>query len=210
MSKELTKSVPNFGFANFLTALYDDPLRPETARRGRWLVALSIAAFLVSVFGAKFKADSVVPVDITQSADAIPGAIAFVVLLLWVEFALRALTDLLHQREVGVAIAKFLAAERLDRLHRRAKEIDAEEPDSNQDYDGEPDPWWADYLSADAEARRKFARMDETLGERVLPRWTKLARVSLEVATPLVLGALTLWVSAPALSAFASRIALAM
>lgn len=196
-------------FTDFVTALYDDPIRPEIARRGRWLVGLSLVVFLVTLFGAEFRPESLLSVAFPKGSNAVQGAVAFVVLLLWVEFALRALTDWLREKEIRLVVTRYVHAQTEARQVRAAREIDEQEPDPEERDQGEPepDPWWEPVLVTREEMRRRIDQLETQLGERKAASAIRRSRVWLEIGTPLLMGVLALWISREALAKMVATVA---
>ena len=199
-------------FTDFVTALYDDPIRAETARRGRWLVGLALAIFLVTLFGAEFRPESLLSVAFPKDSGAVRGALAFVVLLLWVEFALRAFTDWFREKELRLVVTRYVDAQKEARQVRDAREADEQEPDFDEqgNPDPEPDPWWEPVIVTRQEMRRRMDKLQGQLGERAIPRLIRASRVWLEIGIPLGLGLLALWISRDALTALMTTIASAI
>ena len=186
-------------FTDFVTALYDDPIRAETARRGRWLVGLALATFLATLFGAEFRPESFLSVAFPKDSGAVRGAMALVVLLLWVEFSFRAFTDWFREREIRLIVTTYVDAQKEGRQTRDAREIDDQEPNPYEEGESEPDPWWEPVIVTRAERRRRMEKLESQLGERAVPRAVRALRIWLEIGIPLALGLMSLWISSGAL-----------
>lgn len=192
-------------FLDFLSNLYDDPIRPETAKRGRWLIGVSIATTSVTVFGANLSSTSSFPINFPATNSALPSVLALLVVLLLGEFILRSTTDLLREKEIQLVINKYISAQSLHRKKLEAKAVDDQQEDPREvGYDWEPDPWWRQfYMEADA-AKERIEKLEERLGERWLPRTLRNVRMTLELSAPVLLGLVAISVSQSHIIEFSS------
>lgn len=196
-------------FAEFVTALYDDPLRAETVRRGRWLVGLSLVAFLVALFGAQFKPESLLSVTFPNDSPAVRGALALLIFLFWIEFFFRSIMDWFREKEIRLIVTTYVLRQRRDRQAKVARKIDNAMPDRDEE-PSEPDPWWEPVAVTDEELERRVDVLETQLGERKVARAFRACRVYFEVVTPLLLGLMALWLLLGSLGKLLTTVLLSM
>jgi len=187
------------GVSSALEALYDDPLRPATAKAGRTVVIVSLIAISVALFGARLAPSSVVPLSFEDRPDVLPALLFAVLLLLTLNFGLKAWTDWLRDKEVRLVITRYIEQQRaktaVETAHDINRAIATQEPGA--EWDNTPLESWEE--EADAVVRsskERVAAVEEALGLRTVPRVLRLVRIGAEILIPLGLGIVGLLLSA--------------
>jgi hypothetical protein len=200
--------------SGFLEALYDDPLRTETMRTGRYLVIASAICMAVVLFKVRLQSTSLIPLDFGDHVDVLPMLLALAVLLLPVSFLLRAMTDWFRDREAGLLVTRYIENERLKAAEKAARETDEDEAASEREYhEGpsvEPDPWWEHFGEIREAANAAVARAEKRIGIRRFPRYLRAARKILEIGVPLAFATAALFLSRAQLGAFAAALTSAL
>lgn len=183
--------------ADFLEGLYGDPYRPETSRNGRHLVIASAISIAASIFNVKLTGTSLIPVDFGARADVLPMLLSLAVLLLGLSFALRAVADLLRDREIGLLVLRYIESVRVQAARKAAQE--AEEgiysPQHDDEDPGGPDPWWEPYIKLKEASDAAVEKAEENIGARDLPRFFRKVRRVIEVALPIAFAIVALRIS---------------
>ena len=196
--------------SKFLEALYDDPLRTETMRTGRYLVIASVICIAVELFKVNLKSSALNPLDFGERMDVLPMLVAFVVLLLSFSFLLRAITDVLRDREAGVLVTRFIENERVKAAEKAARETEEDIASSEREFhEGghpAPDPWWESYVEIKEAADAAVSKAEGRIGIRRFPRKLRTVRKILEIAVPLVLASVALLLSRGSLGSFSAAL----
>jgi hypothetical protein len=193
--------------SRFLEALYDDPLRAETMRTARYLVVTSAICTAVVLFKVNLKSSILNPFDVGDRVDVLPMLVALAVLLLSVSFLLRAMTDVLRDREASLLVTRYIENERVKAAEKSARETEDGISASEDEYHNgpsEPDPWWEPYVKIKEAADAAVSNAENRLGIRRLPRKLREARKILEIAVPLVFAGVALFLSRASLGTFAA------
>jgi hypothetical protein len=200
--------------SKFLEALYDDPLRAETMRTARYLVITSAICIAVVLFKVNLKSSVLNPLDFGERVDVLPMLVALAVLLLSVSFLLRAMTDVLRDREAGVLVTRYIENERVKAAEKAARETEEDIAASEHEFhDGpssEPDPWWEPYVEIKAAADAAVSKAETRIGIRRFPRRLREARKIFEIAIPLVFASIALSLSRASLGSFAAALIAAL
>lgn len=186
----------------FLEALYGDPFREETNRTGRHLIVASSLCVAAVVFGVSFKSSSLIPIDFAEHNEVLPMLLALVVLLMFASFLLRAITDLLRDREVSLLVTRYISDAQLKVAESSARSVD--EDISSQTHEeefgpSEPDPWWEPYYEVKQKVQDALEKAEQKIGIRRAPVWVRRVRKFAEMAVPCFFAALALYVSRSAL-----------
>jgi hypothetical protein len=155
--------------AKFLEALYDDPLRAETMRTARYLVITSAICMAVVLFKVNLKSSILSPLDFGERVDVLPMLIALAVLLLSVSFLLRAMTDVLRDREATLLVTRYIENERVKAAEKSAKDTEREiAAGQDEDHYGpyQPDPWWEPYETIKEAADAAVSKAESRIGIR--------------------------------------------
>jgi hypothetical protein len=197
--------------SGFLEALYDDPLRTETTRTGRYLIIASAICVAIVLFKVRLQSTSLVPLDFGDRVDVLPMLVSLAVLLLLASFALRAATDWLRDREAAVLVTRYIENERVKAALASARATDEEEAASEREYHegyppSEPDPWWEPYVEIKEAADAAVAKAENRIGIRSFPRRLRAVRKILEIGVPLVFAGVALFVSRASLGMFAAAL----
>ena len=183
-----------------LEALYEDPLRPSTARAGRAVVIASLVAISVAMFGAKLTSSSAIPISFEDRPEVLPSMLFSILALLTLNFALKAWTDWLRDKEVRLQITRFIEDQRtraaIEEAHRINAEIMAQEPIREWEQDPHLEEWEEQAEKVEQAAIERVKQMEESLGLRSVPQNLRLTRILLEIHVPIVLGALGMVLSA--------------
>jgi hypothetical protein len=199
---------------DFLEALYGDPLRAETLRTGRQLVIASIICIAVVIFKVRLQSTSLVPLDFGDRIEVLPMLLSLAVLLLLLSFSLRAVTDLLRDRETAVLVTRYIERQRTEAAKAAAKgqddAIEQAEYEARGEGDSDPDPWWEPYYEIKEAADSAVSVAEERVGIRRWPRHVRRLHQWLEVGVPGALAAIALFVPKASLAAFATALILAL
>jgi hypothetical protein len=202
--------------SRFLEALYDDPLRAETARTGRFLIVASAICMTVVLFNVRLQSTSLVPIDFGSRIDVLPILIAIAVFLLLLSFLLRAITDLLRDREADLLVTRYIENERVTAAEKAARAADDEEAASEREFhEGsypapDPDPWWEPVIEIREAADAAVSKAEARIGIRRWPRRLRLVRKTLEVGVPVVFAVIALVLSGAFLATFFSALFFAL
>jgi uncharacterized membrane protein len=202
--------------SRFLEALYDDPLRAETARTGRFLIVASAICMTVVLFNVRLQSTSLVPIDFGSRIDVLPILIAIAVFLLLLSFRLRAITDLLRDREADLLVTRYIENERVTAAEKAARAADDEEAASEREFhEGsypapDPDPWWEPVIEIREAADAAVSKAEARIGIRRWPRRLRLVRKTLEVGVPVVFAVIALVLSGAFLATFFSALFFAL
>ncbi len=198
----------------FLEALYDDPLRTETTRTGRYLVITSAICMTVVLFNVRLQSTSLVPIDFGSRIDVLPMLISLAVLLLLLSFVLRAVTDLLRDREAGVLVTRYIENERVKAAEKAAREtedgIAESQREYHEEYSPEPDPWWDPYYSIKEAADAAVSKAEARIGIRRLPREVRRIRKIMEIVVPIGFAIIAIVLSRVSLGMFAAALVSAL
>jgi hypothetical protein len=95
-------------------------------RTARYLVVTSTICTAVALFKVNLKPSILNPFDfgVGDRGDVLPMLVALAVLLLSVSFLLRALTDLLRDREASLLATRYIEKERVKAAQAAARETD--------------------------------------------------------------------------------------
>lgn len=107
--------------SSFLEALYGDPLQAETTRTGRYLVIASAICMTVVLFNVRLQSTSLIPFDFGSRVDVLPMLLSLAVFLLLLSFSLRAITDLLRDREAAILVTRYVEKERVEAAEKAAR-----------------------------------------------------------------------------------------
>src|SRR5258706_13994594 len=110
--------------ADFLEALYGDPLRAETMRTGRYLVIASAVSMTVVLFKIRLQSTSLIPLDFGDRIDVLPMLLSLAVFLLLVSFLMRAIRDVFRDREAAALVTRYVEGERVKAARKAAIGID--------------------------------------------------------------------------------------
>jgi hypothetical protein len=194
----------------FLEALYDDPLRAETTRTGRYLVIASAICMTVVLFNVRLQSTSLIPIDFGSRIEVLPMLISLAVLLLLLSFLFRAVTDLLRDREAGVLVTRYIENERVKAAEKAAREtedgIAESEREHHEGYSPEPDPWWEPYYDIREAADAAVSRAEARIGIRRFPRQLRRLRKIFEIAIPIGFAIIALVLSKGSLGRFAAAL----
>jgi hypothetical protein len=183
------------GNADFLEALYGDPLRTETTRAGRHLVIVSVLAISAVIFDAHFQFTNYIPLDFGKHIEALPTLLSVTVLLLALSFAMRATTDLFRDSEAAVLVTRYIEQERTKGAEDAARAVDAEQAASQEeDYNGayDPDPWWEEVSNIRNASDEAVSKAEKRVGLRNKPRKLRALRKWSEAIVPLIFAVLAL------------------
>gem|GEM_PF-6634086 len=126
--------------------------------------------------------------------------LALAVLLLLASFIMRASSDLLRDREVGVLVTRYIERQRTEAAEAEARAAEesifarVEEEGSS-----EPDPWWEPYYAIKEAADKAVAEAERRLGIRRTPLYVRQIRKWLEVGLPVTLALIAVFLSLPSL-----------
>jgi hypothetical protein len=189
--------------------LYGDPLRTETARTGRYLVVASTICTAVVLFDVRLQSTSLIPFDFGGRIDVLSMLLSLAVVLLLLSFSLRAVTDLLRDREAAILVTRYVENERVKAAERAAQETEAGIVESEREYhDGpsEPDPWWQPYHNIREAADAAVANAEARIGIRRLPRELRRIRKTLEIGVPVTFAIVALVLSRASLITFSTAL----
>jgi hypothetical protein len=199
--------------STFLESLYGDPLRAETARTGRYLVIASAISMTVVLFNVRLQSTSLIPIEFGTRTDVLPMLISLAVLLLLLSFLLRAVTDLLRDREAALLVTRYIENERVKAAEKAAQEAEDGIAESQREFhEGpwEPDPWWEPYVEIKEAADAAVSRAETRIGIRRLPREVRRMRKILEIAVPIGFALVALVLSRASLVTFTSALVSAL
>jgi hypothetical protein len=204
--EEKTEITEEASSSAFLGALYGDPLRAETMRTARHLIIASAISIAVVLFKVRLQSTSLIPIDFGDRVDVLPMLLALTVLMLLLSFLVRAATDLLQDREAAILVTRYIERERTSAAEAASRQTDREIARAQEeDRDGpfEPDPWWEPYYEIREASDKAVSKAEERVGVRRLPRSFRQVRKWTEVGVPIVVGAVSLFLSKSSLLAFA-------
>jgi hypothetical protein len=199
--------------SSFLEALYDDPLRAETARTGRYLVIASAIGMTVVLFNVRLQSTSFVPLDFDGRTDVLAMLVSLAVLLLLLSFILRAVTDLFRDHEAVLLVTRYIENERVSAALKAAQETEEGIAESQREqYEGpsEPNPWWEPYIEIKEAADAAVAKAEARIGVRRFPRQLSRVRKGLEIAIPIVFALVALVLSRASLITFSKALVSAL
>jgi hypothetical protein len=199
--------------SSFLESLYGDPLRAETSRTGRYLVITSAVCMAVVLFNVSLQSTSLVPINFGSRIDVLPMLISLAVLLLLLSFLLRAITDLLRDREAAILVTRYIENERVKAAEKAGRETEESIAESEREYHegpSEPDPWWEPYYNIKEAADAAVANAEARIGIRRLPRELRRVRKTLEIGVPIVFAVVALVLSRASLITFTTALVSAL
>jgi hypothetical protein len=193
--------------ADFLEALYGDPLRAETIRTGRHLIVASAISITVVLFKVRLQSTTLIPLDFGDRIDVLPMLLSIGVALLLASFFVRAFTDMLRDREAARLVARYGEGERANAAEKAARDadeaIDGGQAEAVGDYDPDPDEWWKVAISIRSEADKAVEKAAKRVGVRRLPQGLRAVRKWLEICVPIIFASIALMLARSHLSAFA-------
>lgn len=196
--------------SGFLEGLYGDPLRKETMRTARYLVITSAICIVVVVFNVRLQSAPLIPLDFGARNDVLPMLLSVAVLVLLISFLLRAVTDLLHDRETALLVVKYIEGERSEAALASARDVEDDLARSERQFhegpDGPEEPWWESYTEVREAADAAVKKAEERIGIRRWPRMLREMRKVLEVGVPLLVALLALVLSRASLGGFVRAI----
>jgi hypothetical protein len=177
----------------------------------RYLVITSAICIAVVLFKVNLKSSTLNPLDFGERVDVLPMLIALAVLVLLVSFLLRAITDVLRDREAGLLVTRYIENERVKAAEKAARETEDDIAGSEREYHegyppSEPDPWWEPYIEIKEAADAAVARAEKRIGIRRFPRRLRQTRKILEISVPLVFAGVALILSRASLWTFAAAL----
>jgi len=180
-------------------------------RTARYLVITSAICIAVVLFKVNLKSSTLNPLDFGERVDVLPMLIALAVLVLLVSFLLRAITDVLRDREAGLLVTRYIENERVKAAEKAARETEDDIAGSEREYHegyppSEPDPWWEPYIEIKEAADAAVARAEKRIGIRRFPRRLRQTRKILEISVPLVFAGVALILSRASLWTFAAAL----
>ncbi|WP_143271629.1 hypothetical protein [Bradyrhizobium mercantei] len=197
--------------STFLESLYGDPLSEETMRTARYLIVISAICMTAVLFNVRLQPTSLIPLDFGGRSDVLSMLLVLGVLLLLVNFLLRASTDLLRDRETGVLVTRYIEGERTKAALASARSADdymvqQEREMREGDYTPDPEPWWDAYGKVEDAANAAVRKAEGRIGIRRLPRVLRHVRKSLEVCVPIAIALLALTLARTSLAGFAKAL----
>ena len=202
-----TKPASEIAAGSFLENLYGDPLQAETMRTGRHLIIASAICISVVLFNVRLQSTSMLPFDIGDHSEVLSMLAALAVLLLFVSFVVRAITDVLHDREATVHVTRYIEQERVKAAKEAARAIEDDRYISvEDDYDGperDDEAHWDRVHKIEEEANSAVSKAEARVGIRKMPRAVRLIRKCLEIGFPVIFAIVALILSRSNLLAFA-------
>jgi len=168
----------------------------------------------VVLFNVRLQSTSLVPIDFGSRIDVLPMLISLAVLLLLLSFVLRAVTDLLRDREAGVLVTRYIENERVKAAEKAAREtedgIAESQREYHEEYSPEPDPWWDPYYSIKEAADAAVSKAEARIGIRRLPREVRRIRKIMEIVVPIGFAIIAIVLSRVSLGMFAAALVSAL
>jgi hypothetical protein len=182
-------------------------------RAARHLIIVSAITIAVVLFKVRFQRTSLIPLDLAERDDVLPILLSVAVLLLFLSFMARAVTDLLRDVETTVLVTRYIEHERVQAAEKSSSAVDDDLEASqaeSQHGPSEPNPWWESYYEVKEQSEKAVAKAEARLGIRRLPRTLRCLRKYLEIAVPSGFAVIALILTTGQLTAFTTSLVTAL
>lgn len=197
------------GTSEFLEGLYGDPLRVETSRSGRSLIILSAICIVSVLFNVGLQSTSLVPLNFGSHVEVLPMLLSLAVLLMLLNFVMRAATDVFHDFETGVLVTRYIQSEQVNAATEMARAADRdmeEQQRANYGADNDADPWWQQVFDVEEAARQAVREAEKRVGIRAIPRVARQLRKWVEIVVPILFALIALFLARDFLLQFATAL----